>query len=54
MVGKIILAGGAVAVIAGGIGGFLTDFHSPIYVLVPVGVLMLMVGTVQSLNTSDD
>lgn len=53
MLGKIILAGGAVSVVAGGIGGFLTDFHSPVYVLVPVGVLMLMVGTVQSLNTDD-
>ena len=53
MVGKILLGGGAVSVIAGGIGGFLTEFHSPVYVLVPVGVLLLMVGTVQSLNTSD-
>lgn len=53
MVGKFILAAGAVSVVTGGIGGFLTEFQSPIYVLVPAGVLMLMVGAVQSLNTSD-
>jgi len=53
MLGKIILAGGIVSVLTGGAGGFLTGFQSPIYVLVPVGVLMLMVGVVQSLNTPD-
>ncbi|HKJ71842.1 MAG TPA: hypothetical protein VKA55_08840 [Gammaproteobacteria bacterium] len=53
MLGKVILVGGVVSFVAGAIGGFLTDFHSPVYVLVPVGVLMLIVGTVQSLNTSD-
>ncbi|MFA9459703.1 hypothetical protein [Thiohalorhabdus methylotrophus] len=53
MVGKIILAVGAVSVVAGGVGGFLTGFQSPVYALVPVGLLLLMVGMVQSLNTSD-
>ncbi len=53
MLGKAILAGGAVAVLVGGVGGYLTDFHSPVYALVPAGLLMLMVGTVQSLNTRD-
>lgn len=53
MLGKIMLAAGAVAVVAGGIGGYLTDFHSPVYALVPAGVVLMMVGTVQSLNTSD-
>ena len=54
MLGKIILAAGAVSVLAGAIAGYLTGFHSSVYMLVPVGVLMLMVGTVQSLNTTDD
>lgn len=53
MVGKTILAAGIVSVVTGGVGGFLTQFQSPIYALIPVGVLLLMVGTVQSLNTSD-
>ncbi|MEF8793440.1 hypothetical protein [Thiohalorhabdus sp.] len=54
MLGKIILAGGMVSVLTGGVGGFLTEFQSAIYVLVPAGVLMLTVGAVQSLNTPDE
>ncbi|MFP4560902.1 MAG: hypothetical protein ACLFRB_07960 [Thiohalorhabdus sp.] len=53
MLGKIILGAGAVSVVAGGIGGFLTEFQSAVYALVPVGLLLVMVGMVQSLNTSD-
>jgi len=53
MFGKIIIGAGLAGIVAGGVGGFLTQFHSPVYALAPAGLLLVMVGIMQSLNTSD-
>lgn len=53
MIGRIVMALGAVSVIVGGIWGYATSFHTMVYALVPVGVLMLVVGLVQAVNSPD-
>jgi len=50
MIAKGILVAGALALLIGGVGGLVTGFTSTIFSLMPVGALLVMIGTVESLN----
>ncbi|HKL77947.1 MAG TPA: hypothetical protein VJ985_06225 [Gammaproteobacteria bacterium] len=53
MIAKTILVAGVLALLIGGIGGLVTGFTSTIFGLMPVGALLVMIGTVESLNRKD-
>lgn len=53
MIGKIMLVLGGVAVLVGGLGGWLNDYQGMFYMGVPIGVLLLFAGSVQSLAGRD-